>query len=80
MEPEVSKFTVKRKAFEITREVETVSQRSIVADCGKIDLTIDRYRYKTASPHGLWKGGVLSYDDPSAPVCENDWEIECRFF
>ena len=74
MEPGVSKSTFKTKALEIMREVETSGKRLIITDRGKPTLTIDRYRCKATSPLDLLKGSVLSYD-PTAPVCEDDWEI-----
>lgn len=70
----VSKSTFKAKALELLREVESSGQSLIVTDHGKPTLEVRPYHPSSADPLLALRGTVVKYDDPMAPVADNEWE------
>ena len=69
----VSKSQFKARALEYFRQVEASGETLIVTDHGKPTLEIRPFRSTNSNPFDLLKGSVLSYEDPTEPVGENDW-------
>lgn len=72
---EVSKSGFKAHALEILREVEKTGQPVIITDRGRQALLLKKYVARKASPLQLLKGSVLRYDNPLAPVAEDEWDM-----
>ena len=70
----ISKSKLKAKALEYFREVERTSEELVVTDHGKPVLKIVPYRGDPDEARQALKGSVLQYDDPTAPVGQEDWE------
>ncbi|PQV53088.1 type II toxin-antitoxin system Phd/YefM family antitoxin [Paraburkholderia sp. BL21I4N1] len=70
----VSKSEFKAKALEFFRQVESSGESVIVTDHGKPAVEVRVYRGVERSPLEVLRGTVLHYDNPTAPVGENDWE------
>lgn len=70
----VSKSEFKAKALELFRQVEASGESLIVTDHGRPALEVRPYRGVERSPLDVLRGSVVRYDNPTAPVGENDWE------
>ncbi|MFM0416149.1 type II toxin-antitoxin system Phd/YefM family antitoxin [Paraburkholderia aromaticivorans] len=70
----VSKSEFKAKALEFFRQVETTGESVIVTDHGKPAVEVRPYRGVERSPLEILRGTVLHYDNPTAPIGEDDWE------
>ncbi|SEB78467.1 prevent-host-death family protein [Burkholderia sp. WP9] len=70
----VSKSEFKAKALEFFRQVETTGESVIVTDHGKPAVEVRPYRGVERSPLEVLRGTVLHYDNPTAPIGEDDWE------
>ncbi|MCX4141738.1 type II toxin-antitoxin system Phd/YefM family antitoxin [Paraburkholderia aspalathi] len=70
----VSKSEFKAKALELFRQVEASGESLIVTDHGKPALEVRPYRGVERSPLDVLRGSVVRYDNPTAPVGEDDWE------
>lgn len=72
----VSKSRFKAQALELFRQVEASGEPLVVTDHGRPTLEVRPYRpaRSDADPLELLRGSVLRFDDPFAPVGENDWE------
>ena len=70
----VSKSEFKAKALEFFRQVETTGESMIVTDHGKPAVEVRPYRGVERSPLEVLRGTVLHYDNPTAPIREDDWE------
>ena len=70
----VSKSEFKAKALELFRQVEASGESLIVTDYGKPALEVRPYRGVERSPLDVLRGSVVRYDNPTAPVGEDDWE------
>jgi prevent-host-death family protein len=70
----VSKSEFKAKALEFFRQVETTGESMIVTDHGKPAVEVRPYRGVERSPLEVLRGTVLHYDNPTAPIGEDDWE------
>ncbi|MFM0209907.1 type II toxin-antitoxin system Phd/YefM family antitoxin [Paraburkholderia sediminicola] len=70
----VSKSEFKAKALELFRQVEASGESLIVTDRGKPALEVRRYRGVERSPLDVLRGSVMRYDNPTAPVGEDNWE------
>ncbi|NPT41300.1 type II toxin-antitoxin system Phd/YefM family antitoxin [Paraburkholderia sp. 1N] len=70
----VSKSEFKAKALELFRQVESSGESLIVTDHGKPALEVRPYRGVERSPLDVLRGSVVRYDNPTAPVGEDDWE------
>ena len=71
---QVSKTEFITHALELFREIEKTGQLIIITDNGKKILEVRKLRHRKIDPLELLKGTVLSYDFPTSPVTENDWE------
>lgn len=71
---EISKSGFKAHALEILREVERSGQPVIITDRGRRALLVKKYVPHTIPALARLKGSVLRYDQPLAPVAEDDWE------
>ena len=73
---QVSKSRFKAKAQELFRQVTTSGEPLVVTDHGRPTLEVRPYRpaRPDANPLEELRGPVLRFDDPFAPVGENDWE------
>jgi antitoxin (DNA-binding transcriptional repressor) of toxin-antitoxin stability system len=73
---QVSKSRFKARALELFRQVETSGEPLVVTDHGRPTLEVRPYRpaQPAADPLEELRGSVLRFDDPFAPVGENDWE------
>ncbi|MFM0594633.1 MULTISPECIES: type II toxin-antitoxin system Phd/YefM family antitoxin [Paraburkholderia] len=71
----VSKSEFKAKALEFFRQVESSGESVIVTDHGRPAVEVRVYRGIERSPLEVLRGTVLHYDNPTAPVGENDWEV-----
>jgi prevent-host-death family protein len=74
---QVSKSRFKAQALELLRQVEASGEPLVVTDHGRPTLEVRPYRpaRPAADPLEELRGSVLRFDDPFAPVGENDWEI-----
>ena len=72
----VSKSLFKAQALELFRQVEASGEPLVVTDHGRPTLEVRPYRpaRSDADPLEVLRGSVLRFDDPFAPVGENDWE------
>jgi prevent-host-death family protein len=70
----VSKSEFKAKALELLRQVEASGESLIVTDHGKPALEVRPYRGVERSPLDVLRGSVMRYDNPTAPVGEDNWE------
>ena len=73
---QVSKSRFKAQALELFRQVEASGEPLVITDHGRPTLEVRPYRpvRPDANPLEELRGSVLRFDDPFAPVCENDWE------
>jgi antitoxin (DNA-binding transcriptional repressor) of toxin-antitoxin stability system len=73
---QVSKSRFKAQALELFRQVEASGESLVVTDHGRPTLEVRPYRPARpgADPLEELRGSVLRFDDPFAPVDENDWE------
>jgi antitoxin (DNA-binding transcriptional repressor) of toxin-antitoxin stability system len=73
---QVSKSRFKAQALELFRQVEASGEPLVVTDHGRPTLEVRPYRpaRRAADPLEELRGSVLRFDDPFAPVGENDWE------
>jgi antitoxin (DNA-binding transcriptional repressor) of toxin-antitoxin stability system len=73
---QVSKSRFKARALELFRQVEASGEPLVVTDHGRPTLEVRPYRpaQPAADPLEELRGSVLCFDDPFAPVGENDWE------
>jgi hypothetical protein len=74
METEVSKSKFKAKALEIFRRVELTGRPVVITDRGNPSLILKKYVAPTETPLQRLKDSIVRYDDPMAPVGEDDWE------
>ena len=74
---QVSKSRFKAQALELFRQVEASGEPLVITDHGRPTLEVRPYRpvRPDANPLEELRGSVLRFDDPFAPVGENDWEI-----
>lgn len=70
----VSKSQFKARALEFFRQVEASGEAVVVTDHGQPTLEVRPYRPHTRNPLDILRGSVLRYDNPTAPVGEDDWE------
>lgn len=75
MTVQVSKSRFKAKALEFFRQVETSGEPVVVTDHGQPKLEVRPYKPLTRNPLDVLRGSVLRYDNPTAPVAEDDWEV-----
>jgi len=73
---QVSKSHFKAQALELFRQVEASGEPLVVTDHGRPTLEVRPYRPARSGTDPLeeLRGSVLRFDDPFAPVAENDWE------
>jgi antitoxin (DNA-binding transcriptional repressor) of toxin-antitoxin stability system len=73
---QVSKSRFKAQALELFRQVEASGEPLVITDHGRPTLEVRPYRPARfdADPLEELRGSVLRFDDPFAPVGENDWE------
>jgi len=73
---QVSKSRFKAQALELFRQVEASGEPLVVTDHGRPTLEVRPYRpvRPDTNPLEELRGSVLRFDDPFAPVGENDWE------
>lgn len=71
----VSKSEFKAKALEYFRQVEASGEPVVVTDHGQPKLEVRPYRLHERNPLEVLRGSVLRYDNPTAPVGEDDWEV-----
>lgn len=75
MKTEISKSTFKAQALEIMRGIEQTGKEVIITSHGKPRLIIKPYRdAPVKNPLELLSGSVLSFDNPTDPVGDDDWE------
>lgn len=74
MSVQVSKSQFKAKALEFFRQVEASGEPVVVTDHGTPRLEVRPYKPRTRNPLDVLRGSVLRYDNPTAPVAEDDWE------
>jgi antitoxin (DNA-binding transcriptional repressor) of toxin-antitoxin stability system len=71
---QVSKSEFKAKALEYFRQIEGSGESVIVTDHGKPALEVRPYRGKDRHPLDILRGSVVSYENPTEPVADSDWE------
>jgi len=71
---QVSKSEFKAKALEYFRQIEGSGESVIVTDHGKPALEVRPYRGKDRHPLDVLRGSVVSYENPTEPVSDGDWE------
>jgi antitoxin (DNA-binding transcriptional repressor) of toxin-antitoxin stability system len=74
MSIQVSKSQFKAKALEFFRQVETSGESVVVTDRGSPTLEVRPYKQQTRDPLAVLRGSVLCYDNPTAPVSDDDWD------
>ena len=70
----VSKSKLKPRLLEYFRKVEKTGKELIVTDHGKPVLKIVPYSEDPASALRSLRNSVLKYENPTSPVCLEDWE------
>ena len=70
----ISKTEFKAHVLEVFRDIEKSGESRIITDRGKPTLEIRKLRVNKKTPLELLKGTVLKYDNPTAPVADDDWE------
>lgn len=75
MSVQVSKSQFKAKALEFFRQVEASGEPVVVTDHGQPKLEVRPYHPQTRDPLDVLRGSVLRYDNPLAPVAEEDWDV-----
>lgn len=75
MSLQVSKSQFKAKALEFFRQVESSGESVVVTDHGQPKLEVRPYKPAAHNPLEVLRGSVLRYDQPLAPVAEEDWEV-----
>ena len=75
MSIQVSKSQFKAKALEYFRQVEASGESVVVTDHGQPTLEIRPYKPLARSPLEILRGTVRRYDEPLAPVGEDDWAV-----
>ncbi len=70
----VSKSRFKAHALELFREVERTGQPLVITDRGKPVLKLVPYEQEPSALLASFRGCVTRYEDPTAPVGEDDWE------
>ena len=79
MTVQVSKSRFKARALEFFRQIETSGEPVVVTDNGQPTLEVRPYKPISRPPLEVLRGSVLRYDNPTAPVAEEDWEVLCVF-
>lgn len=74
MQEAISKSVFKAKALELFREVEKSGKSIIVTDHGKPTIEVRPYSSAQISPLDLLQGSVTRFEDPTAPIAQDDWE------
>lgn len=74
MAVQVSKSQFKAKALELFRQIEATGEAVVVTDRGEPRLEVRPYKGHEPNPLAILRGSLLRYDNPSAPVAEEDWE------
>lgn len=75
MSIQVSKSQFKARALEFFRQVETSGETVVITDRGQPRLEIRPFtRPARDNPLDILRGSVRRYDDPAAPVAEDDWD------
>ncbi|MCC6658722.1 MAG: type II toxin-antitoxin system Phd/YefM family antitoxin [Rhodocyclaceae bacterium] len=75
MAAQVSKSQFKAKALEFFRQIETSGEPVVVTDHGQPKLEVRPYKASSRNPLEILRGSVLRYDNPTAPVADDDWEV-----
>jgi antitoxin (DNA-binding transcriptional repressor) of toxin-antitoxin stability system len=75
MQTEISKSQFKAKALEYFRQVETSGESLVVTDHGQPKLEVRPYQARERQPLDILRGSVLRFDQPTAPVAEDDWAV-----
>lgn len=70
----VSKSQFKAKALELFRHIETSGEPIVITDHGQPTLEVRPYRLRIRDPLEILRGSLLRYDEPTAPVAEEEWE------
>ncbi|MDW8324604.1 MAG: type II toxin-antitoxin system prevent-host-death family antitoxin [Burkholderiales bacterium] len=70
---QTSKSDFKARALEYLRRVEATGESVIVTDHGEPRVEVRPYRPDRLHPLQRLQGSVLKYDDPLAPVAEDEW-------
>ncbi|MDD2742137.1 MAG: type II toxin-antitoxin system Phd/YefM family antitoxin [Rhodocyclaceae bacterium] len=73
MQTEVSKSQFKAKALEYFRQVEASGESLVITDHGQPKLEVRPYQTDARDPLDVLRGSVLRFDQPMAPVAEDDW-------
>lgn len=71
---QVSKSQFKAKALEFFRQVEASGESVVVTDHGQPKLEVRPYKPSSRNPLDVLRGSVLRFDNPTAPISEDDWE------
>lgn len=75
MQHEISKSAFKAQALEVMRGIEQTGEEVVITAHGKPALVVKRYIAPTQDPLSKLRGSVVSFDSPTAPVGEDDWEL-----
>lgn len=73
MPERISKAKFERKMLEYLRTVERTGEAIIITDHGRPVVRIEPYREANAILRTL-RGSIVRYDDPPAPVGDEEWE------
>ncbi len=74
MPRQVTKSAFKAKALELLRQVETSGEPLVVTDRGRPVIEVRPLKLSERDPRAILRGSVLSYERPTDPVGEEDWE------
>ena len=70
----VSKSQFKARALEFLRRVEATGEPVVITDKGRPTIEVRRFRSDQRAPLERLRGSVVSYESPTEPVGEDDWE------
>jgi prevent-host-death family protein len=73
MQEQISKSKFKAHALEIMRDIEQSGDDVVITSHGKPTLVIKRYTDIEGSPLDQLRGSVIQFNDPMAPVAQDDW-------
>ena len=70
----ISKSQFRAQALKYLREVQETGRELMITEGGEPVLRIVRYRPNPLTALEELRGSVVRYDDPTSPMCPEDWE------
>jgi antitoxin (DNA-binding transcriptional repressor) of toxin-antitoxin stability system len=74
MQEQISKSSFKAHALEIMRQIEESGEAVVITSHGQPCLVLQKYQPTEENPLQLLRASVLSYENPTGPVADDDWQ------